>query len=233
MSGYTLTGLSITALLGISLLVMPGGVAEGREAPTRLPLLGPDREPVDLLRRRPPDVERILEERERDREVRRAERRRQVVEEEVEPHAQMDELLLDEELRAELETPPASAVIEVERVWAEETAGHDGVALVEMRLHNEGEESRRLSAVYTDAAEEAAVHATVTRGGVRQTRRLRNVHLPAGSAVDLRPGGPELLLIDLHHPLSRGEAVEIVLEFDDGSFKAVEVPIRRAPWRGG
>lgn len=209
-------------------------VASAEESSSRLPMLTPDREPIDLLRRRPPDVDELLEQRERQREEQRAERRvRQQREEDDAERAEAPEWVPDEEMREALETPPASAMIEVERVWVEETAQGAGMARVEIRLHNEDEHAHELARVFSDVAAEASVRATVSRSGVEQTRALTRVHLPPGETIDLRPGGPQLVLIDLQRPLTRGEAVRLVLQFNDRSYKTVEAPVRHAPWREG
>ncbi|MBK1726389.1 copper chaperone PCu(A)C, partial [Halorhodospira neutriphila] len=127
----------------------------------------------------------------------------------------------------------AAEAVSVERIWVAASAPGQGTVSGEAALANSAGQGHRLVAVYTSAAEEVILHTTFRAGtGVRHARPLQGLYLPAGERVELRPGGPQLRLIDLRRPLSQGEAISVVLRFADGSRKRVEAPVR-APLRGG
>jgi copper(I)-binding protein len=56
-------------------------------------------------------------------------------------------------------------------------------------------------------------------------RAIPKLDLPAGKAVDLKPGGYHVMLMDLKQPLKKGEAVPIRLRFEakDKTFKTIEI----------
>ena len=54
--------------------------------------------------------------------------------------------------------------------------------------------------------------------------------LPAGKAVDLKPGGYHLMLMDLAHPLREGESIPVTLTFADRegrkTTQEINAPVR-------
>jgi hypothetical protein len=56
-------------------------------------------------------------------------------------------------------------------------------------------------------------------------RAIPRLELPAGQAVDLKPGGYHIMLLNLKAPLKKGESVPIRLKFQakDGKPQEVEV----------
>jgi len=61
-------------------------------------------------------------------------------------------------------------------------------------------------------------------------RALGELKLPAGKAVDLRPGGYHVMLMGLKQPLKEGESVPLTLTYRDASGKTskleVAAPVR-------
>ncbi len=178
----------------------------------RLPVLGPDREAIDLLRTRPEEVERRLREREP-----------------PGPELAARSPLPVPELPVPEEPQPdaAAEVVDVDRIRVSAAAAGEGVVQGEAALRNTAEQSHRLVRVLTTAAEEAMLHTVEHRGGVRQVQRLDGLLLPPEEEVELRPGGPRLLLVDLRRPLAEGEAITLDFYFGDGSRKRVEAPVQR------
>ena len=216
---YWVAAVLVTLVIGPVYTVAADEPRPLREG-VRLPILGPDREPIDLLETRPAEVERLLSQREA-------------------PQLPLLLPLIDAPEAPEVtDEPPedapeqAAEVIEVERFWLEASAAGAGSEQGEAALSNTAEKSHRLVAVYTEVAEEALLFVPEHQNGIQQVRRLSDLQLPAEQRVEIRPGGPRLLLVDLRRPLNQGEAVTLVLQFDDGSRKSVEVPVRR-PLRGG
>ncbi len=216
----------LAAALGIWLAPMEAATeAEGplREG-VRLPILGPDREPIDLLRTPPEEVERRL-----------------WGEPEVAPDAErpmispwlQPPLPPDIEPLPEEEVPAAAEKIEVAHIQIAASRPGEGVVLAEAALANNAERAHRLVDVYTGAAEDAILHVVERHGGVRQVRPLSELHLPPGEETQLRGGGPQLLLVDLRRPLRHGEVITLALRFGDGSRKRIEVPVGgRSPRQG-
>jgi copper(I)-binding protein len=60
---------------------------------------------------------------------------------------------------------------------------------------------------------------------VMQMRQISRLDLPAGKSVELKPGGYQVMLMDLKQPLKKGKSVPIKLRFEakDKTFKTIEV----------
>ena len=74
------------------------------------------------------------------------------------------------------------------------------------------------------------IHEMVMDGNVMKMRAVPGIDLPAGQAVDLKPGGYHVMLLDLKRALKDGEAVPVtlVVEGRDGKRETLEVqaPVR-------
>lgn len=80
------------------------------------------------------------------------------------------------------------------------------------------------------AAKVVEIHEMVLDGGVMRMRAVDKLALPAGKAVDLKPGGYHVMLLDLAQPLQEGQRVPVTLTFVDRdgrkSTQVVEAPVR-------
>ena len=75
------------------------------------------------------------------------------------------------------------------------------------------------------AAKTVELHQMSMENNVMKMRPLARLELPAGAAVELRPGGYHLMLIDVAHPLVAGERVplKLTVEDKDGRRHTVDV----------
>ena len=69
------------------------------------------------------------------------------------------------------------------------------------------------------------VHEMVMDGNVMKMRAVTGLELPAGKAVELKPGGYHVMLMDLKQELKAGESVPVtlVIEGAGGKRESVEV----------
>ena len=69
------------------------------------------------------------------------------------------------------------------------------------------------------------IHEMAMDGNVMKMRAIPGLDLPAGKAVDLKPGGYHVMLMGLKQPLKDGETVPLtlVVEGKDGKQEKVEV----------
>jgi copper(I)-binding protein len=76
------------------------------------------------------------------------------------------------------------------------------------------------------------VHEMSMDGGVMKMRAIPSLDLPAGKAVELKPGGFHVMLMDLKAQVKDGDTVPVtlVVEGKDGKRQSVElkVPARTA-----
>jgi hypothetical protein len=90
----------------------------------------------------------------------------------------------------------------------------------------------RLVSVSSPAAGVAEVHEMAMDGSVMKMRALPGgLALPAGKAVELKPGGYHVMLMDLKQPLKAGDQVPVTLVFEGADKKRetveLKVPVRQ------
>ena len=69
------------------------------------------------------------------------------------------------------------------------------------------------------------IHEMAMDGNVMKMRAVAGLDLPAGKAVDLKPGGYHVMLMDLKGPVKDGELVPVtlVIEGNDGRRETLEI----------
>jgi copper(I)-binding protein len=96
-----------------------------------------------------------------------------------------------------------------------------------MQLQNSGDKEFFVVNAATTAAAAVELHMHTNDDGVMRMRRIPHIHLPPGQTVSLQPGGLHVMLFDLKSSLKEGTTIPITLEFNDGSTKDIEAPVRR------
>jgi periplasmic copper chaperone A len=83
----------------------------------------------------------------------------------------------------------------------------------------------KLVAASSPAAGVVEIHEMAMEGNVMKMRAVPGLDLPAGKAVELKPGGYHVMLLELKQPLKTGETVPVtlVVEGKDGKRESVEV----------
>lgn len=97
-------------------------------------------------------------------------------------------------------------------------------------------EAVELVGVSTPVAGVAEVHEMKMEGDVMRMRAMPSLALPAGRAVELKPGGYHLMLMDLKMPLKPETSVPVILHLRDAkgvtSRLEVSVPVAVRPPAG-
>lgn len=75
------------------------------------------------------------------------------------------------------------------------------------------------------------IHEMSMDGGVMKMRAMPGLELPAGKAVELKPGGYHVMLMDLKQQVKEGDEVPLTLtiESKDGSRATLEVKAAARP----
>ena len=88
----------------------------------------------------------------------------------------------------------------------------------------------KLIEVNSPVAGVAEIHEMAMQGDTMRMRALPALELPAGKAVELKPGGYHVMLMDLKQQLKAGETVPLtlVVEGKDGKRETLQVkaPVR-------
>lgn len=123
---------------------------------------------------------------------------------------------------------PVLAETTVGEPWVRATVPQQKATGAFMQLKSDAD--ARLVSVSSPAAGVAEVHEMAVVDNLMTMRRLAGLELPAGRAVELKPGGYHIMLIGLKRQVKEGEEVPLtlVIERRDGKRETVEVsaPVR-------
>lgn len=116
----------------------------------------------------------------------------------------------------------------IEGAWTRATAEGAKVAAGYLTLRNAGSAADTLVSVSTPAAERGEVHdMSMSDDGVMRMRHLADgIEIPAGGAIELKPGGTHLMFMGLKDRLVEGGTVPVTLTFKSGASMTVTLPVK-------
>ena len=117
--------------------------------------------------------------------------------------------------------------IQLGNAWARPTRG-DSPAAVYVAINNKGKADDRLTGAFSDHAAMAMVHQSELVDGVAQMRMAGEINIPAGSRIEMVPGGTHIMLQGLRAPLKTGDSFELVLKFHKSGDRKVTVDVTKA-----
>lgn len=115
--------------------------------------------------------------------------------------------------------------VHVQDPWARASAGMTAAGAAFMTLRNEGSAPDRLVAASSPVAGRAELHTHIAEGDVMRMRAVDSIAIPAGTTVELRPGGLHVMLMNLREPLQTDESFPLTLSFENGGDVTVEVSV--------
>lgn len=128
---------------------------------------------------------------------------------------------------AKADLPQHAGSIEVTQAWSRETPPNAPVAAGFMTLRNRGASDDRLVSVTSAAAGRVEIHEMRHEDGVARMRELSDgLRLPAGQAVELKPGGYHLMFIAPVARFHAGDKVAATLVFEKTGAVEVEFEVR-------
>jgi copper(I)-binding protein len=128
--------------------------------------------------------------------------------------------------------PSGGDSLKISGAWSPATPAGAAVGAGYMTISNGGGAAVRLTGGESAAAQRVEVHAMSMEGGVMRMRPIEGgLEIPAGGAVELKPGGMHLMLIGLKRPLAAGESVALTLTFSTG--ERIDAPLEVRAIGGG
>jgi len=91
----------------------------------------------------------------------------------------------------------------------------------------------RLAGVSSPAAGAAELHSMTMDGGTMRMRAVEALDLPAGTPVNLAPGGYHVMLFDLKKPLVAGQKVPLTLVIEETGKRAYRIAVSAIVRAGG
>jgi len=96
-----------------------------------------------------------------------------------------------------------------------------------MKLKNTSTRSLSIVAVESDIFMHVDIHESVEKNGMMSMRPLSALPIPAGTAVELAPGGIHLMMMGPKQTLKPGDQVSITLQFDDDSKQTLQMTVKK------
>jgi len=117
----------------------------------------------------------------------------------------------------------ASAQVTVSEPWVRAKVPQQKATGAFMKLQST--QDAKLISAKSPAAGIVEVHEMAMDGGVMKMRAIEGLALPTGTAVELKPGGYHVMLMDLKSQVKEGDAVPLTLTFEtkDGKRQTLEV----------
>ena len=118
-----------------------------------------------------------------------------------------------------------SAAVDVQGAWARATVQGQKATGAFMKLT--AKENAKLVSASSPVAGVVEIHEMKMEENVMKMRAIPSLDLPAGKAVELKPGGYHVMLMDLKEPLKKETTVPItlVLKDDKGMESKVELTV--------
>lgn len=117
--------------------------------------------------------------------------------------------------------------VDVQGAWARGTVQGQKATGAFMTLT--AKESTRLVGVASPVAGVAEIHEMAMAGDVMKMRPVAGLDLPAGKAVELKPGSFHVMLMDLKLPLQKDTTIPMTLTFKNAqgveSKSEIRVPV--------
>lgn len=94
-----------------------------------------------------------------------------------------------------------------------------------LSVRNAGAAGDKLVSASAEVAASVELHEMKMDGTVMRMREVSAVELPAGQAVELKPGGLHLMLMGLKAPLKQGDKFPLKLKFEKAGEVTVTVNV--------
>lgn len=116
----------------------------------------------------------------------------------------------------------ANAGVKVDQAWSRATAPGQSVGGVFFKITSD--KPAVLKAASCDCAAEVQIHESYQENGIARMKQRQTIALPAGKAVEFKPGGLHIMLFDLKLPLKEGKQLVVDLTVETAG-KTEKIPV--------
>ncbi|KAA0686107.1 MULTISPECIES: copper chaperone PCu(A)C [Azospirillum] len=120
--------------------------------------------------------------------------------------------------------PIRAGDIVVEQAWARATAPAAKTGAAYLTIRNAGTQPDRIASMAAPVAGHVMAHQTKQEGDVLRMHEAGPLALPPGGALDMKPGGTHVMLMDLKGGLKPGQEFPLTVTFEKAG--AVQVPVK-------
>lgn len=122
--------------------------------------------------------------------------------------------------------------LQIENAYTRSTVPGQMAAGGFMKVENKGGVDLLVSAS-SPIAGEVQLHEMAMEGNVMKMRQVKDIPVPAGGAVELKPGGMHLMFMNIKSPLVAGETIPVKLKFSKAGEVEVKFPVNAMGAHGG
>ncbi len=122
--------------------------------------------------------------------------------------------------------------VQIESAYTRSTVPGQMAAGGFMKIENKGAADQLVSAS-SPISGEVQLHEMAMEGNVMKMRQVKDIPLPAGGSVELKPGGLHLMFMNIKAPLAAGETIPVKLKFAKAGEVEVKMPVNAMGNRGG
>lgn len=90
-----------------------------------------------------------------------------------------------------------------------------------MTIRNGTDKAVQIRSLTSPVAKKTELHATEMNNGMMKMRRVDNLQIKPGEAVELKPGGYHVMLMGLKKPIAANSKVPVTITFSNGDKKTV------------
>ncbi len=132
----------------------------------------------------------------------------------------------------QISTTPARAAdydigsIHITQPWARATPKGASSGAAYMTITNNGKAPDRVTCVSSDASAQCQIHTMTMDNSVMKMRPVEGgLEIKPGETLMLKPSSFHVMLVNLKHPLEKGDTVEATLQFEKAGTVKVEFPV--------
>lgn len=118
----------------------------------------------------------------------------------------------------------ANAELKVTDAWVKPTVPGQPVGAAYMKLTSD--KNVEIVDLSSPVAGKTELHSMSMTGNIMRMKRVERLQLKAGRAVELKPGGYHIMLMELKHQIKEGETVPISVVTQDESGNKATVSIK-------
>jgi copper(I)-binding protein len=122
--------------------------------------------------------------------------------------------------------------VQIENAYTRSTVPGQMAAGGFMKIENKGAADQLVSAS-SPISGEVQLHEMAMEGNVMKMRQVKDIAVPSGGEVELKPGGLHLMLMNIKAPLAAGETIPVKLKFAKAGEVEVKMPVNAMGQHGG
>ncbi len=116
----------------------------------------------------------------------------------------------------------------IKDAWIAEAPPVSKVMVAYMSINNTGKETIEIIHAESDVYSSIEFHETIHENGMARMVRHDNLNIPANNKLELKSGGPHMMLFNPSKRLKVGNTVNIKLTTKNNKIKIVTVPVKKA-----